>query len=411
MTTNTQGTNIELEHATNGFSPSGADRWMTCHASVKMIRDLNLPRTSNKYADHGSCAHKLGEILLLDRALSADEFIGKKLYANIKVDQEMVNGINEYIEHVSSYETLTSETYIENRVSLEHLTPGTFGTTDAVIVDTNVIHVIDLKFGRGLVEVENNLQLQLYAIGTVIDLIKKGKDISLISEVVLHIVQPRGIHPNGPIRTWSTTIEYLKSTSRRAKDAIINACSDDPDFNPNRKACAWCEASGVCRPLAEYNLALATNDFQEFATMEQEDFKDANKLSKEEISELIGHTDMITAWINSITSSALDSLRRGESVPNYKLVRGRSIRKWDSLDELDIIEKLASLDFRHSDLYTEKFKSPTQIEKLVTKDQYEEIVKPMVVKPKGKITIAHTSDKRKAVNPDLEASKEFKEYI
>jgi len=411
----THDTNIPSAHSE--FGPSGSSRWMSCPASIKMIRDLNLPRTSNKYADYGSCAHELGAMMLIDPTVTAESQLGKVLYANVKVDKEMVKGVDEYVEHVMSYQTQTSKLSVENRVSLEHLQPGTFGTTDAVITDipNGIVHVIDLKFGRGLVEVEHNSQLELYAIGTILDLAKRGINLDDIKKVVLHIVQPRGLHDDGPIRLWETSIEALKEVSRRAREAIVNACSDDPDFNPGEKQCRWCEASGICRPLAEYNLKLATGEFQEFSTLNEATFIDANKLSKDEISVLLENIQVIQDWTSSVLAHATDSLRRGELVPNYKLVRGRSIRKWDTFSD-GVLEKLLlgddlDLHLDRKDIYKEKIASPTQIEALISKDEYEKKIKPMVVKPLGKITMAHSSDKRKAIEPDMDASEEFSSFV
>lgn len=411
----TQDLNLPTAHSE--FGPSSASRYMQCPASIKMIRELNLPRTSNKYADYGSAAHELGAMMLIDPTVTAESQLGKVLYSNIKVDKEMVKGVNEYVDYVMSYQTLTSKMSVENRVSLEHLGPGIFGTTDAVITDVpnGVVHVMDLKFGRGLVEVENNSQLELYAIGTILDLAKRGVDLKSIDEVVLHIIQPRGLHDEGPFRSWSTTVSALKEVSKRAREAIVNACSDDPDFNPGEKQCRWCEASGVCRQLAEYNLNLATNEFQEFSTLTELEFKDVNILSKDEIGALIENIQVVVDWTNSVLSHAVDSLRRGEQIPNFKLVRGRSIRKWDTMPTGDLEKLLLSDDLNlhldRKDIYTEKIVSPTQLEKLISKEEYEEKIKSHVVKPLGRITMAHQSDKRKAVDPDMSAADEFKDFV
>jgi len=410
----TQDLNVPTAHSE--FGPSGSPRWMACPASIGMIRSLNLPRTSNKYADYGSCAHELGAMMLIDPMVTAESQLGKKLYGDVKVDDEMVKGVNEYVDYVMSYQTLTSKLLVETRVSLEHLQPGTFGTADVIITDECIVHVMDLKFGKGIpVEVENNSQLQLYAIGSLLELAKRGKNLKNIKKVVLHIVQPRCPHSDGPFRSWDTTVDELKNVSKRAKEAIINACSINPTFNPGEKQCQWCEASGMCRPLAEYNMKMASNDFQEFgSSIEEKDFIDINVLSKQEISLLLSHVNIMQAWLNSLLGSASDSLRRGEVIPDYKLVRGRSIRKWDTMEEKVLVKKLTqdnpNLMLGLEDVYTKKIKSPTQIEKLITKEEYKEIIAPMVVKPEGKIVMAHASDKRKAVSPDMEAANEFSEF-
>lgn len=404
--------NLPMAHSE--FSPSGSSRWMACPASIKMVRELNLKRTSNVYADYGSCAHELGAILLIDPFAKAEDYLGKTLYGDQKVDHEMVKGVNEYVDYVMSYMTETAKLSVESRVSLEHLYPGTFGTTDAAIVDVanRIIHGFDLKFGKGVaVEVEENTQLQLYMIAILIDLAKQGIDLKQIDKVVLHIVQPRCPHPNGPRRSWETTVEDLKNVSRLAREAIVNACSDDPTFNPGEKQCQWCEAAKICRPLAEYSMKVACNEFSQFAVADEMDFKNTNFLTLDEIEKLVSYSGIIRHLLKVAEGQILNSLRSGVKSNTYKLVSGRSIRRWDSYTEDELVDKLLSeeldLPIDENDLYKKKLISPTQLEKLIPKGLFKEKVEPLVVKPEGKVTFALKTDKRRELAPDLSAEDEF----
>ncbi|RLD19659.1 MAG: hypothetical protein DRI71_11465 [Bacteroidetes bacterium] len=405
----TQDLSIPTAHSE--FSPSGSGRWLNCAGSVKLIRQMNLPNTSNKYAMEGSCAHELAAIGLIDPTVNIADYIGKKLYESVQVDPEMIVPIQEYIDYVLSLRTPTSKLSVENRVSLEHIHPGTFGTTDAVVVDDNVVHVIDLKYGKGVpVEAEENTQLMLYAVGTLVDMAKQGYDLNLVEEVVLHIVQPRCPHPAGPIRVWSTTVGVLQSLSNRARDAINNALSENPVFNPGEHQCKWCEGAPICRKLAQYTLKLAQKEFANIAEpFKESDFKDLNIMDPNEISNLMDHASMIENWVKKLKAHVQSELECGHGGFDYKLVRGRSIRKWYPDQTDDIHHRLNMLGIGDNELYVTKMKSPAQVEKILGKKPYQE-VRDLVFKPEGKVTIAHISDKREALDPNAKASDDFKDF-
>ena len=77
------------------------------------------------------------------------------------------------------------------------------------------------------------------------------------------------------------------------------------------------EEKAQCRKRAEYNLELAKCDFAK-----------PESLSDDEIKEILGHVDELISWANDIKSFALGEALSGKAWANYKLVEGRSVRKY-----------------------------------------------------------------------------------
>lgn len=90
--------------------------------------------------------------------------------------------------------------HVEQRVAVN---PNVYGTADAVVwqPEKKALHVVDLKYGAGVpVEVNNNLQLMIYALAALLTMNYNAETVTIT------IVQPRCPHPQGPIRsvTYST---------------------------------------------------------------------------------------------------------------------------------------------------------------------------------------------------------------
>lgn len=409
-----------IPQAHSEFSPSGSGRWLACPGSIQAIRSLNLVRgKSNFYALEGSVAHEIASECLIDTGKHPEDYIGQTITLpnedGILVTKEMTDAVDIYVDHVLAYRTPTNRMRIEEKVSLEFLTPGMFGTADAIVIDEDVLRVIDYKHGKGVaVDVHKNSQLMTYGLGTVMMLIEEGFDISKIRVVELQIVQPRCPHPDGSIRVDTLTIDDLKKHSKRCRKAIKNACSTDPWFEAGEKQCQWCDFAPMCKHLAEFNLRLATNEFSEFASLEEDfkptNFKEANSLSDKEISIILQNSSIIQNWIKRMLAYAQDELEHDRPIPNYKLVRGRSNRVWKdgAFEDVKLECKMAIPDLTDEDFINSKNKTPAMIEKMLGKKK--KIIEGYFEKPLGKVTIAHITDKRPAVSPDTDAKNDFAEF-
>ena len=86
----------------------------------------------------------------------------------------------------------------------------------------------------------------------------------------------------------------------------------------------------------------------------------------------------------------------GEHIDGWKLVAGRSVRKYS--DELKVAETLQKAGFPEAMLYERKLLGITAMEKLVGKKKFAETLGDLIVKPAGKPVLAKESDKRPALN-------------
>lgn len=388
------------------YGPSGAKRWMSCPASMKAIEEMNLPKQegSNFYAEEGTAAHELSAHCLTH---DADAITQKyKIFNKFTVDDEMARQTQKYIDYVNGQVTWDSTLWVENRVPLIHLEDTMFGTADAIIWSEDSLEIVDLKYGKGVVvEPEENPQLMLYAIGALAHLAKHGHRYPDHFKVKITIHQPRAPHAEGPVRSWDCTIAQLKDFQKEVKLAVQLTKGKNPPFGPGENQCRWCEAAPTCGHNAVYMLDIAKIEFEEFKEPKL-DLVPVRNLTADDLSNIIRHTKQIEQWLKSITEYAIEQLKQSKHVRGYKLVYGRSNRAWRDTTEAEKI--LLDYGIDEDRLFNRKFLSPTQMEKELTEEQYE-LVKPIVFKPTGKMTIAKEGDVRKAIDIQQEAKDEWRE--
>ena len=389
------------------YSPSGSSRWIPCPASIKLLREIKRENKSNFYADEGTAAHALGEYCLNEEC-SADSQIGKKFgskHALFTIDKEMARQTQKYIDYVLESVPLHGRMFIENRVSLEHLIEGMFGTADAIIVGDDYVEVVDLKYGRGIaVDASDNTQMMIYAIGVLAHLAKYDHRLKADDVIKMTIVQPRAPHADGPIRSYEISISDLKEFQETVKNAIAESCSEDPSFGPTEKGCRWCEAAPICKAYAEHNLRIAQLEFADFGKSKKElkdSLMESATIPMDKLAEIYAHSKAIKQWLDGIEAYAIEEGRRGNMMPGFKLVYGRSNRKFE--DVATVIELASELGISDDVLYNDpKMRSPTQLEKEVTAEEWERLNE-LVIKPQGKVVVAPESDSRSEINPDKQA--------
>lgn len=146
--------------------------------------------------------------------------------------------------------------------------------------------------------------------------------------------------------------------------------------------CRFCKVKAECRERAEANLALARYDFETPAL-----------LGDEEIADILGRVDALTAWASDVKEYALQQAVSGKDWPGWKLVEGRSNRRYTN--EAAAAAAVESAGF---DPYERKLLGVTAMQKLIGKTRFEELLSPYIEKPQGRPTLVPESDKRPAMN-------------
>lgn len=376
------------EHAK--LSASGSTIWLNCSGSVEAQSRIKHER-SNDYADLGTLAHHLASLCLKENK-EAKEFLNKKISCEsdgrkleIIVDDEMSGFVQEYLDYVLSFEGKLILSYTEERVDFSHLVPEGFGTADRITIDFNnkICHVFDLKYGEGVqVYPENNTQLQLYAIGILHEL----EFLNSIDSFELHIVQPRKYYIGSWRISKNDLIEFGEYVKKQAEKALRPGAS----LTPGYKQCQWCSASkgsvkdGIppCKALLHHTEQIILNKFEE-----SENLKEPRDLSEDEIKLILDNKDLITDYLTLVKDYTYDRLMEGHLQKGYKLVEGKSNRKWADTAEEKLIEKLGE------EAFEKKLIGITKAEKKLSKKE----VNDLSIKPKGKPTLAKETDKKKAL--------------
>ena len=231
-------------------------------------------------------------------------------------------------------------------------------------------------------EAENNPQMMCYALGA----LDTYDGIYDIKAVRMTIFQPR----RSNISTFTMKKEYLLDWAENTlKPAAQLAIRGDGDFKAGTH-CQFCAVKATCRKRAEYNLELARYDFEM-----------PEHLEPAEISAILPRIDELVSWAGDIKDYALQSALSGTDYPGYKVVEGRSTRKYT--DETAVASVVKDNGF---DPYEKKLLGITAMTSLLGKKKFEKILGGLVAKPPGKPVLVPETDKRPAMNT---ASDDFKE--
>lgn len=356
------------------LSASGSNKWIHCHPSAR-LEELFEEKPS-AYAAEGTEAHSVAEQKL--RNWIEGHPRRKVKTANGEMD-EATSLYKNYVIEVYNKEKKKSDIadlFIEVQVDLTPWIPEGFGTSDAVIVSNHTLHVIDLKYGKGVkVNAPHNPQLTIYAAG-VMALYDCLYD---FEKVQLHIVQPRRDH----ISTWELTTQELADWMENVvKPAAIEAWNGEGE----RQAgdwCKFCKAKGNCNARAARMKAIDER-YQRMCGM---------LLTDQQIAELLPELPGIIDWAKEVQEFALDQALKGTRYKGYKVVEGVSSRK--ITNENKVAEALQNAGFEYESIMTQpKLQTITKLEKLVGKKEFEEIAGDWVEKPQGKPTLVPVSDKR-----------------
>lgn len=365
------------KHAT--LSASAAQRWMACPPSVMATK--GMPDTTSEYAEEGTAAHEVAEYKL--RWNLGEKNISPPSTGKFDAD-EIDRYTDVYAYYVSDvFETLRKNCpdailLIEQRLDFSDYVPDGFGTGDAVIIADDVMQICDLKYGKGIrVAADNNPQMMLYALGA----LNMYGCLYDIKTVRLAIIQPRLDN----ISEWEISVEDLyKWAEIELKPKAQLAAKGEGEFSAEEH-CRFCKLKATCRKRAERMLELAKYDFAPPA-----------ELTETEIAAVMEIADDLAKWADDVFAYAqAQAINNGVHWDGYKIVEGRSNRKFT--DEKKVADICREQGYQLSQIYKTTLIGITDMEKLMGKKRFREILSDFVTKPKGKLTLVPITDKREEV--------------
>ncbi len=368
------------------LSPSGSHRWLNCTPSARLEQEFDdneSEAAKEGTAAHALCEHKLKKVLHRRSKRPVSEYDSDEME---ECSDAYVEFVIEQYEKAKQY-CKDPVVLIEQHLDLTEYVEDGFGTADCLIISDDLLHIVDFKYGKGvLVEAEDNPQMKIYSLGA-LRLYEALYDIKNIS---MTIFQPRREN----VSTWTISVEALKEwAENELKPKAQMAYKGEGEFCAG-EWCTFCRASVRCRARAEEKLKLA-----------QTEFKLPPLLSDDEIAEILRIIPDLTKWAGEITTYATDAaINHGKEWNGFKLVEGRSIRKYR--DEGKVAE--AAIEAGYKDIYRQSLITLTEMQKLMGKQKFEEILGDLVFKPPGKPTLVPNSDKRQAINVN-NAKDEFNE--
>lgn len=378
------------------LSPSGASRWLECTPSARL--EQQFPDRSGDAAAEGTVAHALAELLVKKHLglipygeyAEAVAEISQSKYFDAAMERHCEDYAVFVVEQLAEAQKHTPDAliFLERKLDLTEYVPEGFGTGDCVIIADTMMIIIDLKYGKGVpVSAENNKQMMLYSLGALSDF----DYIYNISDVRMVIFQPR----LDSISTWETPVAELRNWSElELKPRAALAFEGKGEYQPGLH-CRFCKAKAVCKANADYNLQLARYEF-----------KDPNVLDEEAVADILHRAEQFYNWLKGVEDYALtEAVTNGKKWPGFKLVEGRSNRKYADTDKIsDILKRQYAEDLIFK---PQELRGITELEKVIGKKEFGTLVGEYIIKPPGKPTLAPESDKRAEFNSTEAAALDF----
>ena len=274
------------------LSASRTDRFMSCPGSYR-LESLMPYEPAGEAAAIGTAIHELSEIILSNGQIPAG------------TDKDHVAMAQAYADFVNTLVENPRKKLIEVNLDegLKSLHPALGGTADAVLVDGDHLHVVDLKTGRMAVDATDNKQLLTYALGAM----RQFKAPERIT-CTMHIFQPRVGHSK-----WTVTGQDLIDHGNKLKAAAELALSSDAPTSPSPDACRYCKAKTICPSMREKVQEAARSDFKPDTTV---------------TPEMLDNAALVSAWADAVQSAAKDQLTNGVAIQGWTMRAGRKTKFW-----------------------------------------------------------------------------------
>lgn len=372
-----------VKHALLGAS--SAARWIACPPSARATE--HLPEDTSKYAEEGTRAHEVCEVALRrnlknwEQGQALMEVIPGGALGNDEKSSEIIRAANQYLDFVYLQWGLyihQPSVFIEQEVDVSQWVPGGFGTCDCLLICDGILHIIDFKYGQGVpVTPERNPQLMYYALGAC----ALFEGIEEVSTVRLSIVQPR---MQEEPQTWELSLADLLTWAREVlQPAAEMAWRGEGEFCTGPH-CRFCKAHPACRAWKDkYGPLAGFEPYAEPAT-----------LSDEELADWLQKVQGLAAYAKDLEEYAQQALLEGRTLPGWKLVQGRSTRKWTDQDAA--FQQMQADGIDEAMLYTRTPITLTVAEKMIGKKKFAETMSAFITKAPGAPKLAQASDPRPA---------------
>lgn len=337
------------------MSPSSSERWLNCTPSARLAEAAGSK--SSSYSEEGTTAHELAEYALkswiygtfypeCDEMPVPDEIAKNKYYS-----EEMRDAVGEYVNFVVGefYEMQKGPlggsvaTYLEEKLDISKFAPESFGSADVTLLSPSILHIIDLKYGKGVKVPAESPQFKMYALGA----LAKFNNGS-IKYVRMSVGQPRLHHYDtiemsvSDLLEWATNILQPKAKlafEGKGKQVVGSWCQ-------------FCPVKATCRAQKDE----IAHDFEEHP--------DTLVMTDEEIVDMLGKLDRYKSWLESLNQYAYSEAMKGKKWEGYKLVEGRTARK---IVDPDKVRNILLKDYLEDEVLNISLKGITDLEKLVGK--------------------------------------------
>lgn len=391
---------IPIERAHAKLSASGSEKWMTCTPSARL--EEQFPDEGSAFAREGTFAHELFELAMLvaTKQIGADK--AKTRLAEIRSNPLWSQDLEDHVRAASDFTRERIDAakarckdpvfMVEQRLDFSEWVPEGFGTGDFVIITDGLIEVLDLKFGKGIrVDGENNSQMRLYGLGAYNEL----SMLYNITDVRMTVLQPRLDNYSSEQLPIADLLEWA---ANKVVPAAKLAWEGEGLFVPGDHCnSCFCKARFQCKARGDAALALAK---EEFALVQPE------LLSEDQVRAVLEKGDQLAKWISDVQSYALEQAeKQGKNWPGFKLVEGRSNRKYS--DQEAVAAALLAAKVPESVIYERSLLGITAMEKAIGKKVFAEVLNEFIVKPSGKPTLVPEGDKRPALASAATAAEDF----
>lgn len=339
------------EHAS--LSASAAHRWMNC--PVAPWREKEIPDSGSHAADEGSYAHAILHSLLTGDVFDKDD----------RFDTEAIMA---HVEPIAArWLAMGGDILSEVEVPLKGVTGEDHnGTADIVLIQGGVLHIADLKYGHRAVEVNNNLQLIIYALAA-LDVVDN------VEMVTLTIEQPR----LGRTESVSYGVDEIETWRPVIAEKARRVFAREGVATPGEAQCHYCKVGSGCpeRIAAVFDV-----------------------VESKSLNECMLKVGMVEAWCKQVREDAMDAVMKGEVLPDFKVVEGREGNR-DYVDKAAAEAILATwrvpkrLTHRHEMLSAPKV---VEVLKKFVPHRADKFAG-MIHRAKGKPTLVPLADPRPAI--------------